>query len=185
MSKIKAFFQDHPLALGASVLSGALRVIQTLNFAPVGALSIYSGARMKGIGAWIVPALVMVITDWILGFSRYGLGTWTAATLFVYAALFINIGLGRLLSKTENAGLIVGTTVGASIQFFITSNVGVWLTSGMYTLDLAGLVQCFTMAVPFYRNTFASDVVFTCVLFLAHHFLARRVSPREAVTAQA
>ena len=73
MSKIKAFFQDHPLALGASVLSGLLRVVQTLNFAPVGALSIYSGARMKGIAAWIVPALVMVITDWILGFSRYGL----------------------------------------------------------------------------------------------------------------
>lgn len=181
MSKIKAFFQDHPLALGAAFVSGALRVVQALNFAPVGALFVYSGARMKGIGAWIVPALVMVITDWILGFSRYGIGTWTVATIFVYAALFLNIAIGRLLSNTENAALVVGTTAAASVQFFITSNLGVWLTSGMYSLDFAGLVQCFTLAVPFYRNTFASDLVFTCVLFLAHHFLARKVSPREAI----
>lgn len=182
MSKIKAFFQEHPLALGAAVLSGALRVVQAMNFAPVGALFVYSGARMRGLGAWIVPAVVMVISDWILGFSRYGLGTWTIATVFVYAALFINIALGRLLSNTENAGLVVGTTFVASVQFFVTSNIGVWLTSGMYSLDFAGLVQCFTLAVPFYRNTFASDMVFTTVLFLAHHFLASRVSPREAVT---
>jgi len=181
MSKIKAFFQEHPLALGAAVLSGALRVVQAMNFAPVGALFVYSGARMKGIGAWIIPAVVMIISDWILGFSRYGFGTWTIATIFVYAALFINIALGRMLSNTENAGLVVGTTLLASIQFFITSNLGVWLTSGMYSLDFAGLVQCFTAAIPFYRNTFASDMVFTCVLFAAHHFLASRVSPREAV----
>lgn len=180
MSKIKAFFQDHPLALPAGFVSGALRVVQALNFAPVGAFFVYSGARMKGIGAWILPALVMVITDWVLGFSRYGFGTWTAATIFVYAALFINIAMGRLLSNTENAGIVVGTTVAASIQFFITSNLGVWLTSGMYSLDLAGLAQCFTLAVPFYRNTFLSDVVFTCALFLAHHFLARKAA-REAV----
>jgi hypothetical protein len=185
MSKIKAFFQDHPLALGASVLSGALRVIQTLNFAPVGALSIYSGAPHEG--HWRLDRSSPGHGDYRLdpGLFQVRLGTWTTATLFVYAALFINIGLGRLLSNTENVGLVVGTTVGASIQFFVTSNLGVWLTSGMYTLDLAGLAQCFTMAVPFYRNTFASDIVFTCVLFLAHHFLAQRVSPREAVTAQA
>lgn len=181
MSKIKAFFQEHPLALGAAIFAGVFRVVQAVNFSPAGALFVYSGARMRGVGAWIVPGIVMVITDLILGFSRYGTGTWTAATVFVYGAFFINVALGRLLSRTENVFAVLGTSLAASIQFFFTSNIGVWLTSGMYSLDVSGLLTCFELAVPFYRNTLAGDMVFTCAFFLAHYLLAQRVSPREAV----
>ncbi|MCE9600267.1 MAG: hypothetical protein K8S54_20075 [Spirochaetia bacterium] len=181
MQKIQTFLRNHPVGIGSALFTGLLRIIQAINFAPVGALAVYSGARISGIGAFIVPIAVLILTDWILGFTRYGVGTWTVTTLFVYGAFLINILAGRLLKKTENAGAIVGLSVAGSIQFFLTTNLGVWLTSGMYSLDLAGLTTCFVAAIPFYRLTFVSDILFTCVLFLAHHFLAQRFSPAESI----
>src|SRR6185437_14599650 len=44
-------------------------------------------------------------------------------------------------------------------------NFAVWLFGTMYDKSFAGLLQCYTMAIPFFRGTLVSDLVFTPVLF--------------------
>ena len=44
-----------PLAIGLIVLGALVRVTQALNFAPVGALSLFAGARLRGWQAYLLP----------------------------------------------------------------------------------------------------------------------------------
>jgi hypothetical protein len=55
----------------------------------------------------------------------------------------------------------------SSILFFIVTNFGVWLTGGgwFYPKTWQGLMECYTLAIPFFRNTVAGDLVYTGALF--------------------
>ena len=44
-----------PLAIGLVVLAALARMAQSLNFAPVGALSLFAGARLRGWKAYVLP----------------------------------------------------------------------------------------------------------------------------------
>ena len=49
--------------------------------------------------------------------------------------------------------------------FFVTSNFAVWMFSGIYARDIAGLVKCYIAALPFFQNTLMGDLFWTAVLF--------------------
>ena len=42
----------------------------------------------------------------------------------------------------------------------------------MYAKTFVGVVQCYTMAIPFFRGTFASDLILTPVLFTVPYALS-------------
>lgn len=54
----------------------------------------------------------------------------------------------------------------ASFLFFLFSNFGVWLHWYPHTFE--GLIQCFTLALPFYRNTLLGDLVFGWGYLVVH-----------------
>jgi hypothetical protein len=54
----------------------------------------------------------------------------------------------------------------------MVSNFAVWVFSGIYAKTLAGLVQCYVMAIPFFRGTFASDLIYTPLLFSVPYALS-------------
>ena len=62
---------------------------------------------------------------------------------------------------------IFGAAILSSVLFFIVTNFGVWLTGGgwFYPKTLQGLIECYTLAIPFFRNSLAGDLVYTGVLF--------------------
>ena len=49
--------------------------------------------------------------------------------------------------------------------FYIVTNFGMWLFSGIYPRTLAGLEACYVAAIPFFQNTVAGDLVYTALLF--------------------
>ena len=53
----------------------------------------------------------------------------------------------------------------ASLSFFAISNFAVWALWNMYPKTLAGLAECYTMAIPFFRNTAVSDLLFAGAFF--------------------
>jgi hypothetical protein len=61
----------------------------------------------------------------------------------------------------------VGGVVSASL-FFVITNFGVWFAGRLYTRDFQGLVDCYTAALPFFRNTLLSDIVYSLLLFAAY-----------------
>jgi hypothetical protein len=165
-----------PLALGLVGLGALIRITQHLNFAPVGAMSIFAGARLRGWKAYLVPLALMAITDPILGGYSF-------ATPFVYASFLISVWIGTHLRATESPVRIGAAVLIASVQFFVISNFGAWL--GFYPHTFAGLSACYVSAIPFYRNTILADLFYSGVLFGLHAWLSRWVAPAERQTVTA
>jgi len=176
------------MALGLTVLGGVARIAQNLNFAPVGALSLFAGARLRGWRAYLVPIALMAVTDPLVS-RMYGYSAtagYSFATPFIYASFLINVWIGSHLRRTENPAWIGGAAVIGSMQFFLLSNFGTWLAPGsMYGHTIGGLVNCFIAAIPFYRNTLISDLGYTAVFFLLHALLSRTLVRSERVVPQA
>jgi hypothetical protein len=167
-----------PLAIGLIVLGALVRITQALNFAPVGALSLFAGARLRGWQAYLVPLALMAITDPLVG-------GYSSATPFVYASFMIAVWIGTKLRRTENP-LWIGTgAVAGSLQFFLITNFAVWLSAThTYARSFAGLVNCYLAGIPFYGRTLASDVFYAGVLFGLHAWLSRTVARSERVAIQ-
>jgi hypothetical protein len=61
---------------------------------------------------------------------------------------------------------VLGAGLGTGVGFFLTSNFAVWAFGNIaYAKNLAGLIECYTKAIPFFRNGIISDVVFSLVFF--------------------
>ncbi len=52
-----------------------------------------------------------------------------------------------------------------SVLFFVLTNFGVWAVGTFYPKTMSGLVTCYVVAIPFFRNTLAGDFAFTALLF--------------------
>jgi hypothetical protein len=171
-----------PLASSMAVAAGLMRLIRFApNFAPVGALGLFGGARLHSWQAVALPLGVMVVTDFLLR-AVYGLMPFDP---FVYLSFLVYVLLGRLLCRANSAWRIGLASVLGSVQFFLVTNFGTWLMTGIYPHTLEGLVTCYTAAllfmdrnlfVPlgFFGNTLLSDLFFTAVLFGVYALLTRK-----------
>jgi hypothetical protein len=168
-----------PLAIGLTVLGALARMTQHWNYAPVGAISLFAGARLRGWQAYALPIVLMAVTDPLLGGYSF-------ATPFIYASFLINVWLGSRLRSTEQPGWIAGAAILGSAQFFLISNMGTWLQpAGLYPHTLSGLGACLTAAIPFFRHTLISDVFYSAVFFGLHALLSRTVVRSERVAVAA
>ena len=61
-----------PLAIGLTVVAALARLApHPWNFTPVGSLSLFAGARLRGWLAFVLPLVLMAVTDPLLGgYSR-------------------------------------------------------------------------------------------------------------------
>jgi hypothetical protein len=174
------------LALGACLLAALLRLFPLeWNFAPVGALALFAGARLRGWLAFALPLALMAATDALLTLQRSEYTLLHAGTAFVYGSFLLSVLIGRLLTRTENPGLIAAAAVGSSLQFFLVTNFGAWLALPLYPATPAGLLECYAAGLPFYRGTLAGDLLFTVALFGAHAWLSRTAFHEERVGALA
>jgi len=163
-----------PLALTLVVVGALVRLIpHPWNLAPVGGVSLFAGARLRGWQAYMVPILLMLVTDpFVGGFSLY-------ATPFVYLSFLINVWVGQRLRYSESPIKIGAAAVFSSAQFFLLSDFGSWL--GFYAHTWNGLVACYVAAIPFYPRTLLSDLVTSGILFGLHAVLSRTVYNPERV----
>src|SRR5215467_8829274 len=100
------------LAIGLMILGALIRVTQHWNFAPVGAMSLFAGARLRGWQAYALPLALMAITDPLLG-------GYSIATPLVYASFLISVWIGSCLRRTENPLAIGGCAIIGSVKFFL------------------------------------------------------------------
>ncbi|HWR36502.1 MAG TPA: DUF6580 family putative transport protein [Clostridia bacterium] len=142
----------------------ALRFLpHPLSFTPVAASLLFFGARMPRKHAWI-PLAMLAASDVILTKVMYGYPL-TADHVLTWAWYAAILGLGSLLANNGSALRIAGASLTASISFFVVSNFAVWMVWDMYPKTLSGLMTSYVAAVPYFRNTLASDLLFTAVVF--------------------
>ena len=119
-------------------------------------------AKLIGAGAAVISlagagvGIGTVFGAFILAFSR---NPGLEKQLFGYAIL------GFAFSQSKQLKNILGLSLASSLIFFLVSNFGVWAAGTGYAKTAEGLMQCYMMGVPFYRNQFSSDLILTPVLF--------------------
>lgn len=173
-------------ALALTVLGALLRVLpHPPNFAPIGGTGLFSGARLRGWQAYLVPLVAMLVTDPIRSAMAGHYPAYSSMTVVIYASLMVYVFLGRTLMRDSNSpGRIALVTLLGSTQFFLITNFFVWLGSEMeYPHTFTGLMACYTAAVPFFQSTVIGDLFYTGVLTVAYLVLSRRLSSSHAESA--
>lgn len=162
-----------PLAIGLTVLGALARLVpHAPNFTPVGSMSLYGGARLRGWQAFVLPLALMAITDPLVGGYSF-------ATPFVYAAFLINVCIGRMLRETSSPWRIGAACLACSAQFFLITNFAVWLQ--FYPHTTAGLALCYTQAIPFVGRTILGDLLYAGAIFGLDALLRRRLRPVDLI----
>ncbi|MCL4363787.1 hypothetical protein M1328_00945 [Patescibacteria group bacterium] len=132
------------------------------NFAPIGGLALFSGGHFKKKIAIAIPLLAMFVSDLFLGFYP--------ALPYVYVSFVVIALIGGFIKKRKMTS-IVSLSLVSSLLFFLVTNCGVWLTSGMYAKSFDGLFQSYMMGLPFFRNTVASDLFYSLSFFYGYDYL--------------
>jgi hypothetical protein len=147
------------------------------NVSPVAASALFAGMMLRRRAlAPIVPLAAMLIGDTFAGFYDW------RVMVVVYAALALPALAGMLARRT--VGVVVPTVLACSLIFFAATNFAVWAFTGMYSADLAGLMQCYAAGLPFLKYTMAGDLFWAAVLFggavLVQRLMARHVTAAAA-----
>ena len=123
------------------------------NFTSLIALCFYVPAIL---GLNYIPALLIsfLITDLIIGFHNVVLFTW--GSVLIISILASKYLFNTILSR------ISGALAGACI-FFIVTNFGVWIAGNLYDYTLEGLIECYTLAIPFFNYSLLSTFIFSII----------------------
>lgn len=162
-----------PLALGAAliVLAALTRLLpHPPNFTPIEAMALFGGAMLVN-RYWAIGITLgaMLLSDLIIGVH--------SLQLVVYACLIGGVLLGTWVGPQARLRRVVAAGLASAIGFFVITNFAVWATSGMYSKDLAGLLLCYEMALPFFRNSVAALAVYGLALFGAAYLYRRWAQP--------
>lgn len=138
------------------------------NVSPVAAMALFGGAYFSDRRvAFLVPFLALLLSDLLLGLHD--------TMVFVYAGFALTVVIGIWAGGRLNAGRIVTAILASSLLFFLITNFGAWLTSGLYPLTAEGLVQAYVAGIPFLQNSLIGNAAFTALLFGGFALLQRRV----------
>ncbi|MGC8594647.1 MAG: DUF6580 family putative transport protein [Candidatus Kryptoniota bacterium] len=133
------------------------------NFTPAITIALFAGTYFPRRLALLVPIAAILASDIVIGFYA------ATSMLFVYGSYALIAFLGILMKTRISAIMIAGYSLLSAVLFFVLTNFGVWLTPGaMYPRTLSGLLECYIMALPFFRNTVASTAIFSAVMFGAY-----------------
>jgi hypothetical protein len=114
---------------------------------------------------YCIPLFALVGVDVFLTTHQYSY-TLTIGSAVTWVGYLIVMLLGRgFLRGGLSARLAVTFSLLASISFFLASNFVVWAEWGMYPKIWSGLGTCYVAALPFFRNSIASEVVFSLLIF--------------------
>lgn len=130
------------------------------NVTPITAMALFSGVYFTNKKyAFLVPLIAMFISDLFLGFS--------AISIFVYLAFILISFIGIKSKKIGISSVLI-----SSLSFFVITNFGDWLIG--YPKTIGGLVECYTLAIPFFRNSVIGDLFFTAVMYFSFEFVAKK-----------
>jgi len=148
------------------ILTTARLIPHPHNFTPILAVGIFAGFYFKNffLSSFVV-ILSMFLGDIYFGFHN--------TMLFTYVALMIAAGLGLLIKKFKITEILF-SGLSSSVCFFVITNFGVWLVSGIYEKNLVGLFESYVMAIPFFHNTLISTLIYLFVLKFLFNFSVKK-----------
>ena len=129
--------------------------------------------------SFLLPLLALFISDAIIhvlyinnqfDFAGFYTGQWKNYLLLLAVTL-----IGWLLKGKNYSALAIGAIAGPTLYFFV-SNFIVWqaTTEAVYAKSFSGLMTCYEAALPFYRNSLISTLLFLPVILLLYNYLTKK-----------
>ena len=126
------------------------------NFTPILSISILGFLFSTILSVKVLIVLgSMFFSDLIIGTHDF--------MIYVYFSLILLI----IFSNSKNYIYMI---LFGPLIFFIITNFGVWLNSSYYTKNISGLIECFYMAIPFFKNTILSTFFYCILILLTKNF---------------
>lgn len=148
------------IAIVLIVMGAVLRVLpHAPNFAPLGAIALFGGAFLSRRLALTVPVAAMLASDLVIGLYQ------PIVMASVYVSFLLTVLLGRWVGRHVNPGRVLAGSLAGSGLFFVVTNAAVWAFGHGYARHAAGLLQSYVNALPFFRNTLLSDVLYSSAFF--------------------
>ena len=152
------------------------------NFSPILPLCVFGAACFANRGvAYLAPMAIYLAGDlgiWLVS----GRADWAfyPDQPVTYLSVALVVTCGFIARSRKSWQRIAAAGLGSAVLFFIVSNFGTWALGGgvRYPITWAGLVECYVMAIPFFRNTLISMGVFLPLLFSP--LALRRTAPAAA-----
>lgn len=138
-------------------------------FMPVAASGFFA-ARILRIPALAiaVPVLGMILSDVALPGEDW------CIKAVVFAAIAIPAVAGIATRRWNGILPSLATITVSSLLFWLLSNGAVWAFGTMYPPTLAGLTECYVLALPFLEKTMLGDLFWNAVLFGGAWMVYRR-----------
>lgn len=142
------------------------------------AVALFAGFTIKDTRKVVLlPLLTLFISDVLIQLLHF-------ANIFPFAGFYENqwinylliLGtsfIGVLFRKAGLAGIFASSIIAPTV-FFLISNYIVWATQASllgYSKDFNGLMDCYNLALPFYRNSVISTVIFLPSFIACYHWL--------------
>src|SRR5690606_23057734 len=117
--------------------------------------------------ALVLPLILFAVTDILIGFHN--------TMIFTWGSMLLVVGIGLWLKQHKRMMTIFASSLASAVLFFVISNLGVWYVGELYTVDAAGLKECFIMALPFFKMELLSTLIYTAVFFGSYEMIAARI----------
>jgi Family of unknown function (DUF6580) len=153
------------IAIVLIIIAAALRLIIDIpNITPIAAIALFGAATIKNKKwAMLLPLSILFISDLIIGFYEFQI------MLAVYISFILIVGIGFLIKNKINLSRIAIATISSSILFFIITNLAVWMM--WYPKSIIGLLECYTLAIPFFKYEIIGTALFSTALFGSYYFI--------------
>jgi hypothetical protein len=162
------------------------------NFSPLMALTFCGAVYLRDRRLWLVPFAALTLSDLYLN-HYYAVAfhqTWGWQGELIRMLCFaLALPLGRIVARHKDWLTLLGGTLGSSLLFYLITNTEAWRHDPYYAQTAAGWWQALTIGHPeyaptymFFRNTLASDLLFTGLFALAMEFAAKRAGEPNLLT---
>ena len=160
-----------------------------MGFAPQIAMALFAGSVSKDIRfAFLFPVLSLFISDLLYQFL-YSQGLSTIKGFYegqwqIYLMIASITIIGFFINKNKIGQIFLGSLAGA-VYFFLISNFMVWIGGGWdinnqpYPRSFSGLMLCFSEALPFFKWSVLSTLLFNGVFFGSFYLLGKSVLKKE------
>jgi hypothetical protein len=171
--------QSRPLAFGLTILSALGRLVpHAPNVTPLGGSCLFAGSRVSGFWAYLLPLIVMVATDPIVGSAGGAWGGYSWTSPVVYGSFLLNVWIGRQMLRSVTPMRVAGAAFLCSLQFFVLTVFASWAIGvarhSVFTHPgFSGLIATYVEALPFWGRTLAGDLLFSGALFGMYELLNR------------
>jgi hypothetical protein len=128
--------------------------------------------------AMIFSVLCMFIGD-IASYYTYNQNYSTFSDFFfsfynvaIYSFFFLlPFAIKKFTKKSFDINLL--NAIVSGLAFWIVSNLMVFLSGQLYTLNTAGFLACYNAAIPFLKTQLIGDVIYTSIFVLSFQFISK------------